>query len=129
MRSVERNFIPDGDVKEHLPQQHKNTSSMELSFIPDGSFLEKEIPIFFEYENSSRGMVWIVSKYLNFAHVNKTKIKVVIIESEQHFSNHSNDTLYARNLIELADSAYVSFDFHKSSDVVSLRRIVKHYIK
>jgi len=117
-------FIRDNIIKSKFPK-NVELSKIIKPLLPDGSYLSKKIPVFLEYENSSRGMTFGVAKYLYKCNQDKIKCRVVFIESLKHNIQHEKDTQYAKNIVKMAKSKYVSFDFYIVKDESELDSILK----
>ena len=92
--------IRDADVKkiftrERIPQLGK--------YLPDGSYTLNGIVYCFEYENSSRGLMTHVAKYLKVASENTgTKFRIFLIRSQTHATQHNQDYELSKFLTTLA---------------------------
>lgn len=78
---------------------------------PDGAFIGKcGTPVFVEYENSSRGLVAHVPKYLMSLEHNKIRAIVVFLRSPNHVARYKTD--YERSsFVAKSYSKIVSFEF------------------
>jgi hypothetical protein len=92
--------IRDADVKriftrEKIPQLGK--------YLPDGSYILNGIVYCFEYENSSRGLMTHVAKYLKVASENTgTTFRIFLIRSQTHAEQHNQDYVLSKFLTTLA---------------------------
>ena len=82
-------------TREKIPQLRR--------YLPDGSYVLNGIVYCFEYENSSRGLMTHVAKYLKVATENSgTKFRIFLIRSQTHVSQHNQDYELAKFLTTFA---------------------------
>jgi hypothetical protein len=92
MNSYYDHHIPDKLIKQYLPQHKLCLKGVKA----DGCFVAKKEIVLFEYENSSRGLLYHTAKYQKFALSFEQKLKIVFIESKFHAITHTKDTELAK---------------------------------
>jgi hypothetical protein len=96
--------IPDKRVRELLKRDAALARRVS-PYRPDGAFYARDgIPTFVEYENSSRGLVTHVSKYIHS--LGKDVARVILLRSPHHTLNHGQDFVLSLAVQALAPNIH-----------------------
>jgi hypothetical protein len=104
--------IADARVKELLGHSSLSNPEWVRPYFPDWVEQINSTLVIIEYENSSRGMLTHVSKYLKLSRDNSgVTFDVHLVESQHHQANHRQDRELSMFLATLR-SSNITFTFH-----------------
>lgn len=90
-------YIKDKDVRQIWTRERIKELG---TILPDGSFVKNSRIYCFEYENSSRGLIYHVAKYQQCATRNPSnQFRLILVRSQQHVVKHARDAELARFLL------------------------------